>query len=121
MNNYGLIVNEIGMERAMDALVARVLSPVAEALFPEQGGGALDGHHSFLVQYQEGADLGLDMHTDDSDVTFNVCLGKDFTGAGLQFCGVLGGTRTASGASCTSTRRACASCTSGRTGTGRTT
>ena len=91
MNNYGLIVNEIGMERAMDALVARVLSPVAEALFPEQGGGALDGHHSFLVQYREGADLGLDMHTDDSDVTFNVCLGKSFTGAGLQFCGVLGG------------------------------
>ena len=28
-----------------------------------------------------------DMHTDDSDVTFNVCLGKDFKGAGLQFCG----------------------------------
>jgi hypothetical protein len=30
--------------------------------------------------------------TDDSDVTFNVCLGKEgFTGAGLSFCGVLGG------------------------------
>ena len=75
----------------MDALQARVLSPVAEALFPAQGGGCLDGHHSFIVQYSEGADLGLDMHTDDSDVTFNVCLGKEFSGAGLQFCGVLGG------------------------------
>lgn len=91
MNNYGLILNEIGMEQAMDALQARVLSPVAEALFPAQGGGCLDGHHSFIVQYSEGADLGLDMHTDDSDVTFNVCLGKEFSGAGLQFCGVLGG------------------------------
>ena len=91
MNNYGLILNEIGMERAMDELQARVLSPVAEALFPAQGGGCLDGHHSFIVQYSEGADLGLDMHTDDSDVTFNVCLGKEFSGAGLQFCGVLGG------------------------------
>ena len=27
------------------------------------------------------------MHTDDSDVTFNICLGLDFQGAGLQFCG----------------------------------
>mmetsp|Transcript_63923 Transcript_63923/g.205963 ORF Transcript_63923/g.205963 Transcript_63923/m.205963 type:complete len:155 (-) Transcript_63923:110-574(-) len=30
------------------------------------------------------------MHTDDSDVTFNLCLGKDFSGAGLCFCGVMG-------------------------------
>mmetsp|Transcript_71270 Transcript_71270/g.200643 ORF Transcript_71270/g.200643 Transcript_71270/m.200643 type:complete len:138 (+) Transcript_71270:1413-1826(+) len=30
------------------------------------------------------------MHTDDSDVTFNVCLGKPgFTAAGLTFCGVM--------------------------------
>ena len=29
-------------------------------------------------------------HTDDSDVTFNVCLGKEFKGAGLTFCGVIG-------------------------------
>ena len=28
-------------------------------------------------------DRGLDMHTDDSDVTFNVCLGDTFTGATL--------------------------------------
>ena len=92
MNNYGVIVNEIGMEHMIDALQADVLAAVAEALFPAQGGGALDGHHSFIVQYKQGEDLGLDMHTDDSDVTFNVCLGKDgFTGAGLSFCGVLGG------------------------------
>ena len=45
------------------------------------------------VRYRSDEDAGLDMHTDDSDVTFNVCLGKEFTGAGLTFCG-LGGTRT---------------------------
>jgi hypothetical protein len=28
------------------------------------------------------------MHTDDSDVTFNICLGRNFTGAGLTFCGL---------------------------------
>jgi hypothetical protein len=53
-------------------------------------GTELTTHHSFMVSYEPDADLGLDMHTDDSDVTFNVCLGKEFTGAGLQFCGVLG-------------------------------
>ena len=53
-------------------------------------GAALDRHHSFIVKYEPGKDLGLDMHTDNSDVTFNVCLGKKFTGAPLNFCGVLG-------------------------------
>jgi hypothetical protein len=32
---------------------------------------------------QEGCDRYLDMHTDASDVTFNVCLGKEFTGVSL--------------------------------------
>ena len=50
----------------------------------------LDRHHSFIVRYKQGEDAGLDMHTDDSDVTFNVCLGKEFTGAGLTFCGSIG-------------------------------
>lgn len=95
MNNYGVVVNEMGMERAIDALQRDVLAVIAEALFPKQGGGALTSHHAFVVQYQEGKDLGLDMHTDDSDVTFNVCLGKAFAGAGLTFCGVLGAAETA--------------------------
>lgn len=42
------------------------------------------------MRYKPGEDLGLDVHTDDSDVTFNVCLGKEFTGSGLVFCGMLG-------------------------------
>eukprot|EP00854_Cymbomonas_tetramitiformis_P003011 gene3011-biopygen2950 len=42
-----------------------------------------------MTSPQPGEDLGLDMHTDDSDVTYNVCLGKEFEGAGLTFCGAL--------------------------------
>eukprot|EP00928_Gymnodinium_smaydae_P038270 TRINITY_DN26428_c1_g2_i1.p1 TRINITY_DN26428_c1_g2~~TRINITY_DN26428_c1_g2_i1.p1 ORF type:complete len:574 (-),score=79.45 TRINITY_DN26428_c1_g2_i1:48-1769(-) len=86
MNNYGIIVNEIGLEEMNDRLQAEYLQPLAHALFP--GAGSHFGHqHSFVVRYKVGEDLGLDMHTDDSDVTFNICLGKDFKGAGLQFCG----------------------------------
>ena len=35
-----------------------------------------------MVKYKSGEDRGLDMHIDDSDVTLNVCLGREFTGSG---------------------------------------
>lgn len=88
MNNYGIILNEIGLEPLIDALQQQ-LQPLGRLLFPGPG-SAWDGHHCFIVRYRGGEDLGLDMHTDDSDVTFNVCLGLEFTGAGLQFCGLMG-------------------------------
>mmetsp|Transcript_8199 Transcript_8199/g.18962 ORF Transcript_8199/g.18962 Transcript_8199/m.18962 type:complete len:460 (-) Transcript_8199:11-1390(-) len=88
MNNYGIILNEIGLEPMIDAL-QELFQPLGELLFPGPG-SVWDGHHCFIVRYRAGEDLGLDMHTDDSDVTFNVCLGLDFTGAGLQFCGLMG-------------------------------
>ena len=89
MNNYGVVLNLIGMERTMDALQALIVRPIAAALFPVEG-ETVDHHHSFMVQYKQGEDLGLDMHTDACDVTLNVCLGKEFTGAGLTFCGLRG-------------------------------
>ena len=87
MNNYGLILNSIGLEPLVDVLQAHYLQPVAAMLFPDDGGLSLDSHHTFMVRYKQGEDLGLDMHTDDSDVTFNVCLTRGFTGAVLAFCG----------------------------------
>lgn len=89
MNNYGVILNSIGMERTMDLIQRRFVRPIAALLFPKDG-EHVDHHHSFMVQYKQGEDLGLDMHTDACDVTLNVCLGKQFTGAGLTFCGLRG-------------------------------
>ncbi|KAK3239401.1 hypothetical protein CYMTET_50678 [Cymbomonas tetramitiformis] len=89
MNNYGIVVNDIGMERMLSYLQRDFLHPVGLTLFPKEG-SQFDAHHSFMVQYKEGEDLGLDMHTDDSDVTFNLCLGKEFTASGLTFCGMMG-------------------------------
>mmetsp|Transcript_141469 Transcript_141469/g.257107 ORF Transcript_141469/g.257107 Transcript_141469/m.257107 type:complete len:515 (+) Transcript_141469:50-1594(+) len=88
MNNYGIILNEIGLEPMINEL-QQMLQPIGELLFAGPG-SAWDGHHCFIVRYRSGEDLGLDMHTDDSDVTFNVCLGVDFTGATLEFCGHMG-------------------------------
>ena len=33
---------------------------------PVQVASQFDEHHTFMVQYKQGQDLGLDMHTDDS-------------------------------------------------------
>jgi len=89
MNNYGVVLNSIGLEQMMDVLQRDFVLPMAAALFPVEGDG-VDHHHTFMVQYKAGEDLGLDMHTDACDVTINVCLGKEFTGAGLTLCGLRG-------------------------------
>lgn len=88
MNNYGIVLNAIGLDPLIGAL-QKMLQPLGELLWPGPG-SMWDSHHCFIVRYREGEDLGLDMHTDDSDVTFNVCLGLEFSGAGLQFCGHMG-------------------------------
>eukprot|EP00545_Synedropsis_sp_CCMP1620_P014214 CAMPEP_0119015062 /NCGR_PEP_ID=MMETSP1176-20130426/10537_1 /TAXON_ID=265551 /ORGANISM="Synedropsis recta cf, Strain CCMP1620" /LENGTH=314 /DNA_ID=CAMNT_0006968323 /DNA_START=127 /DNA_END=1071 /DNA_ORIENTATION=- len=89
MNNYGVVVNTIGMRPIITSFQQLYVWPLAKRLFPKEG-AKFDDHHSFIVKYQADEDLGLDMHVDDSDVTFNVCLGHDFTGATLSFCGNLG-------------------------------
>jgi hypothetical protein len=89
MNNHGLILNSIGLQKAFTRLQKDVLEKISRVAFAEEG-CELSLHHTFLVQYKPGEDLGLDMHTDDSDVTFNVCLGREFTGASLAFCGQFG-------------------------------
>ena len=86
MNNYGVILNEMGLKGLMDSLQDKLIKPLARMLFPGIGDG-LSGHHTFTVRYNAGEDKSLDMHTDDSDVTFNLCLGDKFKGCKLQFCG----------------------------------
>jgi hypothetical protein len=88
MNNYGIILNEIGWRPMVDSLQDHVMAVLAARRWPHIA--PFDDHHTFIVRYKEGEDRGLDMHTDSSDVTFNLCLGKNFSGAGLSFCGVMG-------------------------------
>jgi len=90
MNNYGVILNDIGFKRAMNELMDNYISPFARLFFPDYGGETLDRNHSFVVKYKIGEDLDLDEHVDDSDVTLNVCLGKSFVGGDLDFHGVKG-------------------------------
>ena len=97
MNNFGLVVNEIGWHALMTDLLQRLLAPLSHHMFPDEAAfvHTLDHHHSFVVQYRAAelgrGDLGLDMHSDASEVTLNVCLGRDnFEASELRFCGALG-------------------------------
>ena len=106
MNNYGLVLGEVGMQGLMTHLLECVVAPASAALFPLEvfcgpsaALGGLDHHHSFVVQYRaklpgeavSTGDEGLDMHQDSSETTLNVCLGSgDFTYGGLVFCGRTG-------------------------------
>jgi len=89
MNNYGIILNEIGMEPLMFAIQDKIIQPLAAVLFPKEG-SELEGHHAFTVRYKGGEDTHLDVHTDDSDVTFNVNIHSDYKGCPLVFCGMMG-------------------------------
>ncbi|KAH8070366.1 procollagen-lysine 5-dioxygenase [Aureococcus anophagefferens] len=57
MNNYGLIVNEIGMLNVISELQREVLWPIARSLWPKEG-SAFHAHHSFMVQYRKTEDPG---------------------------------------------------------------
>jgi len=89
MNNYGIILNDIGLNSLVFALQDTVIQPFAAVLFPKEG-SELESHHAFTVRYKRGEDTHLDVHTDDSDVTFNVNLFGDYAGCPLIVCGRMG-------------------------------
>eukprot|EP00927_Polykrikos_kofoidii_P027614 TRINITY_DN24226_c0_g1_i1.p1 TRINITY_DN24226_c0_g1~~TRINITY_DN24226_c0_g1_i1.p1 ORF type:complete len:500 (+),score=52.44 TRINITY_DN24226_c0_g1_i1:55-1554(+) len=89
MNNYGIILNEIGLAPLMFAIQDEIIQPLAAVLFPTEG-SELEGHHAFTIRYKGGEDTHLDVHTDDSDVTFNVNIFDDYAGCPLVFCGLSG-------------------------------
>jgi len=89
MNRFGMVLNQLGLEPAITELQQEYIRPLQEYLYGAEGADP-DDHHCFIVRYKKGEDVGLDMHSDSSDITVNVCLGTDFKGSTLTFCGVLG-------------------------------
>lgn len=88
MNNYGVVLDSIGFGPFLDQLMTEYVSPFASRLYADAGGDSLDNHHGFSVEYEVGKDTSLDFHVDASDVTLNVCLGREFTGGTLFFRGI---------------------------------
>ncbi|XP_048370048.1 LOW QUALITY PROTEIN: 2-oxoglutarate and iron-dependent oxygenase domain-containing protein 2 [Sphaerodactylus townsendi] len=86
MNNYGVLLNELGMDEAfITPLREKYLQPISALLYPDCGGGCLDSHKAFVVKYALREDLDLSSHYDNAEVTLNVSLGKEFTEGNLYF------------------------------------
>ena len=83
MNNYGTVLDSFGFSPFLQQLMLKYIQPFSSLMYPEVGGATLDSHHGFIVEYKVGKDVALDFHVDASDVTLNVCLGKEFTGGTL--------------------------------------
>ncbi|GAV65741.1 2OG-FeII_Oxy domain-containing protein [Cephalotus follicularis] len=88
MNKYGAVLDDFGMETMLDEFLDQFILPISRVFFPEVGGSTLDSHHGFVVEYGIDRDVELGFHVDDSEVTLNVCLGKQFSGGELFFRGV---------------------------------
>lgn len=76
------------MRRLPGFLLVFYFEFVCAVFFTEVGGSTLDSHHGFVVEYGMDRDVDLGFHVDDSEVTLNVCLGKQFSGGELFFRGV---------------------------------
>ncbi|XP_024995623.1 uncharacterized PKHD-type hydroxylase At1g22950-like [Cynara cardunculus var. scolymus] len=74
-----------GMESMLEKLMEDFIRHISKIFFPDVGGYSLDSNHGFVVEYGMDRDVELGFHVDDSEVTLNVCLGKQFTGGELFF------------------------------------
>ncbi|XP_057420120.1 2-oxoglutarate and iron-dependent oxygenase domain-containing protein CP2-like [Lotus japonicus] len=88
MNKYGAILDDFGLETMLHRLMEDFISPLSKVFFSGIGGSNLDSHHGFIVEYGINRDVDIDLHVDDSEVTLNVCLSKEFLGGELFFRGM---------------------------------
>ncbi|KAF7036583.1 hypothetical protein CFC21_047211 [Triticum aestivum] len=88
MNKYGAVLDDFGLEAMLNQFMEEFIAPISKVFYPEVGGGTLDSHHAFVVEYGKDRDVELGFHVDDSEVTLNVCLGKQFSGGELYFRGI---------------------------------
>jgi hypothetical protein len=71
-------------------MMKKIIEPISKVLFPELMKNDFQSHHSFLIKYKIGEDISLKTHVDQSDITLNLCLGKEFTGGEVYFKGLKG-------------------------------
>ncbi|KAF8109954.1 hypothetical protein N665_0089s0072 [Sinapis alba] len=88
LNFFGVVLEDFGFESMLQKLLEDFISPISQVLFPEVCGSGLDSHHGYVIEYGEYIESDVAYHVDDSEVTLNVCLGKQFSGGELYFRGV---------------------------------
>ena len=87
MNNYGVILSDLGAEEPFLQLMKEVISPIAMHVYSDVINEPLTKIHPFVVEYGNHSDRDLGFHVDASDITVNLCLGDEFLGSELYFEG----------------------------------
>uniref|UniRef100_A0A672L219 2-oxoglutarate and iron-dependent oxygenase domain containing 2 n=1 Tax=Sinocyclocheilus grahami TaxID=75366 RepID=A0A672L219_SINGR len=81
MNNYGILLSELGFDESFFSPLREVyLRPLTALLYSDCGGSCLDSHKAFVVKYDMREDLDLSYHYDNAEVTLNLSLGNLFFG-----------------------------------------
>jgi len=116
-SKYGFSFNDVGWKEFFDELAGKYINAIARSAYPEMEARGLirfmqlrlffyfldvnvltdkmttmttfrDKQYSFVVTYEPKKEERIHTHTDDSDLTVNICLGKDgFKGGDLFFYG----------------------------------
>jgi len=79
----GLLLENIGLSSFIEHLLESYLAHIAAFVYSHTL--PLRSHQSFVVKYEPGHQAIMSTHIDESDITFNVCLGEEFTGSALYF------------------------------------
>lgn len=87
MHDYGIEMTLIGLENILQRFTTEIADRVVLEIYPELRDGGVDHHHAFSVTYGDEHNRSLGFHADDSEVTFNFCLGGEFIGSDLYFQG----------------------------------
>ena len=87
MHDYGIEMRLIGIDRVLQQFTTDIADRIVLELFPEVRDGGVDHHHAFSVTYGDDHNRSLGFHADESEVTFNFCLGGEFIGSDLYFQG----------------------------------
>ena len=87
MHDYGIEMTLIGLDKVLQRFTIEVADKIVLELFPEVRDEGVDHHHAFSVTYGTTHNRSLGFHADDSEVTFNFCVGGEFVGSDLYFQG----------------------------------
>jgi hypothetical protein len=89
MNKYGKTLRGRRLTALVAELVVKHVTPIVRSSYMEIAQlrlAPLKKHpYAFVVDYSPKTQRSLAWHHDTSDVTLNVCLGRDFAGGDLQF------------------------------------
>jgi len=92
---YGHVLNPIGFKPLLDQILFMILEPLRRLLFPDTK--ELKSQYSFTKHYVYGQDSKPTTHFDPSEITFSLCLGKQFEGSQVYFHELLVGEDQCSG------------------------